>query len=161
MKLRNIILTLFALALLASCNKEEEVYEKRDVKVESVFDNIEGKEEEKPAEEAKEEKKEEPKKEEAEKPADNQEANQNPQNNQNPANKQNPADNNQANKQTKTANVLANLREGPTAFEENFILSVPAGSQVEFVEEIYQDGVAWSKVRFNGREGFIRSDLLR
>ena len=131
MKLRNIILSLFALALLASCNKEEEVYEKRDVKVESVFDNIEGKEEEKPAEEAKEEKKEEPKKEEAEKPADNQEANQNPQN------KQNPADNNQANKQTKTANVLANLREGPTSFEENFILSVPAGSQVEFVEEIY------------------------
>ena len=161
MKLRNIILTLFALALLASCNKEEEVYEKRDVKVESVFDNIEGKEEEKPAEEAKEEKKEEPKKEEAEKPAENPNANQNPQNNQNPVNKQNPADNNQANKQTKTANVLANLREGPTAFEENFILSVPAGSQVEFVEEIYQDGVAWSKVRFNGREGYIRSDLLR
>ena len=161
MKLRNIILTLFALALLASCNKEEEVYEKRDVKVESVFDNIEGKEEENPAEESKEEKKEEPKKEEAEKPAENPNANQNPQNNQNPANKQNPAGNNQANKQTKTANVLANLREGPTAYEENFILSVPAGSQVEFVEEIYQDGVAWSKVRFNGREGFIRSDLLR
>lgn len=161
MKLRNIILTLFALALLASCSKEEEVYEKRDVKVESVFDNIEAKKEEKPAEEAKEEKKEEPKKEEAEKPADNQEANQNPNANQNNANNQNPADNNQANKQTKTANVLANLREGPTAFEENFILSVPAGSQVEFVEEIYQDGVAWSKVRFNGREGYIRSDLLR
>lgn len=160
MKLRNIILSLFALALLASCSKEEEVYEKRDVKVESVFDNIEGKEE-KPAEEAKEEKKEEPKKEDADKPTDNQEANQNPNANQNPANNQNPVANNQANKQTKTANVLANLREGPTAYEENYILSVPAGSQVEFVEEIYQDGVAWSKVRFNGREGYIRSDLLR
>lgn len=149
MKLRNIILTLFALTLLASCSKEEEVYEKRDVKVESVFDNIEAKKEEKPAEQAKEEKKEEPKKEEAEKPAEKPEQN------------QAQANNNQANKQTKTTNVLANLREGPTSFEENFILSVPAESKVDFIEEIYQDGVSWSKVRFNGREGYIRSDLLR
>ena len=150
MKLRNIILTLCALALLASCSKEEEVYEKRDVKVESVFDNIEGKEEEKPAEEVKEEKKkEEPKKEEAEKPAEKPEQNQAQTNN------------NQPNQQTRTTNVLANLREGPTSFEENFILSVPAESKVDFIEEIYQDGVAWSKVRFNGREGYIRSDLLR
>lgn len=149
MKLRNIILTLFALTLLASCSKEEEVYEKRDVKVESVFDNIEAKKEEKPAEQAKEEKKEEPKKQEAEKPAEKPEQN------------QAQANNNQANQQTKTTNVLANLREGPTSFEENFILSVPAESKVDFIEEIYQDGVAWSKVKFNGREGFIRSDLLR
>lgn len=149
MKLRNIILTLFALTLLASCSKEEEVYEKRDVKVESVFDNIEAKKEEKPAEQAKEEKKEEPKKEEAEKPAEKPEQN------------QAQADKKQANQQTRTTNVLANLREGPTSFEENFILSVPAESKVDFIEEIYQDGVAWSKVRFNGREGYIRSDLLR
>lgn len=149
MKLRNIILTLFALTLLASCSKEEEVYEKRDVKVESVFDNIEAKKEEKPVEQAKEEKKEEPKKEEAEKPAEKPEQN------------QAQANNNQANQQKKTTNVLANLREGPTSFEENFILSVPAESKVDFIEEIYQDGVAWSKVRFNGREGYIRSDLLR
>ena len=41
MKMKKILLSLFALLVLASCNKEVETYEKKDVKVDSVFDNIE------------------------------------------------------------------------------------------------------------------------
>src|SRR5690625_3499816 len=136
MKLRKILLSFLAIILLASCNKETEVYEKKDVKVDSVFDNIEKKEEDKP-EEKKEEKAEDKKEEEnkekpeEEKADENKEEQQN-QENQTPVNPQQ----NQAN--TKQATVLVNMRETPNTYEENFILSIPQGNRVEFIEEVYQ-----------------------
>lgn len=159
MKFRKILLSFLAIILLASCNKETEVYEKKDVKVDSVFDNIEKKEEDKP-EEKKEEKAEDKKEEEnkekpeEEKADENKEEQQN-QENQTPVNPQQ----NQAN--TKEATVLVNMRETPNTYEENFILSIPQGNRVEFIEEVYQDGVAWSKIKYQNTVGFVRSDLLR
>lgn len=155
MKFRKILLSFLAIILLASCNKETEVYEKKDVKVESVFDNIESKDkEEKPLDnknvkaEDKVNKKDESSNNNAEKVED---INQN-EDNANP----------QANEMvSKEAAVLVNMRETPTTFEDNYILSIPEGNKVEIIEEVYQDGIAWSKIQYQNNIGYVRSDLLR
>ena len=160
MKIKKVLLPIFALLVLASCNKEVETYEKKDVKVDSVFDNIEKKsEEEKPEESKEEEKKEE------EKDQENKEENK-PQpeaNNNNNTENNNENNNNNQNQaaQTRQTTGLVNMRETPTANEDNYILSVPQGENVEFLEEVYQGEISWSKVRYQNTTGFIRSDLLR
>lgn len=160
MKIKKVLLPIFALLVLASCNKEVETYEKKDVKVDSVFDNIEKKsEEEKPEETKEEEKKEE------EKDQENKEENK-PQpeaNNNNNTENNNENNNNNQNQaaQTRQTTGLVNMRETPTADAENYILSIPQGENVEFIEEVYQGEISWSKVRYQNTTGFIRSDLLR
>lgn len=158
MKIKKVLLPIFALLVLASCNKEVETYEKKDVKVDSVFDNIEKKsEEEKPEESKEEEKKEEEaneNKEENKQEAEANNNNNNENNNENNNNNQNQA------AQTRQTTVLVNMRETPTANEDNYILSVPQGENVEFLEEVYQGEISWSKVRYQNTTGFIRSDLL-
>lgn len=148
MKIKKVLLPIFALLVLASCNKEVETYEKKDVKVDSVFDNIEKKSEEEKPEEKKEEEK----------------ANENKEENQ-PQPEKNNNDNNNNNQnqaaQTRQTTGLVNMRETPTADEENYLLSIPQGENVEFIEEVYQGEVSWSKVRYQNTTGFIRSDLLR
>ena len=159
MKIKKVLLPIFALLVLASCNKEVETYEKKDVKVDSVFDNIEKKsEEEKPEETKEEEKKEE------EKDQENKEENK-PQpeaNNNNNTENNNENNNNNQNQaaQTRQTTGLVNMRETPTADAENYILSIPQGENVEFIEEVYQGEISWSKVRYQNTTGFIRSDLL-
>ena len=155
--MKKILLPIFALLVLASCNKEVETYEKKDVKVDSVFDNIKKESEEEKKEEAKEEENKE-----EEKANENKEENQ-PETNTNNNNENNNENNNNQNQggQTRQTTVLVNMRETPTADAENFILSVPQGREVEFIEEVYQGDISWSKVRYQGSEGFIRSDLLR
>lgn len=158
MKIKKVLLPIFALLVLASCNKEVETYEKKDVKVDSVFDNIEKKsEEEKPEESKEEEKKEEEaneNKEENKQEAEANNNNNNENNNENNNNNQNQA------AQTRQTTGLVNMRETPTANEDNYILSVPQGENVEFLEEVYQGEISWSKVRYQNTTGFIRSDLL-
>lgn len=159
MKFRKILLSFLAIILLASCNKETEVYEKKDVKVDSVFDNIEKKEEDKP-EEKKEEKAEDKKEEENKEKPEEEKADENKkeQQNQEDQTPENPQENQENIKQ---AAVLVNMRETPTTNEENFILSIPEGDRVEFIEEVNQDGISWSKIRYQNTIGFVRSDLLR
>ena len=162
MKIKKVLLPIFALLVLTSCNKEVETYEKKDVKVDSVFDNIEEKSEEEKPEEAKEEEKKE-----EEKPQENNQENQqqaeaNNNNNEN-NNQNNNENNNNQNQQPQTRQTtgLVNMRETPTADAENYILSIPQGENVEFIEEVYQGEISWSKVRYQNTTGFIRSDLLR
>lgn len=151
MKIKKVLLPIFALLVLASCNKEVETYEKKDVKVDSVFDNIEKKSEEEKPEEKKEE----------EKDNENKEENQpQPEANNNNNNENNNNNQNQA-VQTRQTTGLVNMRETPTADEENYLLSIPQGENVEFLEEVYQGEISWSKVRYQNTTGFIRSDLLR
>ena len=158
MKIKKVLLPIFTLLVLASCNKEVETYEKKDVKVDSVFDNIEKKSEEEKPEEAKEEDKKEEvneNKEENQPEAEANNNNNNENNNENNNNNQNQA------AQTRQTVGLVNMRETPTAEEENYILSIPQGENVEFIEEVYQGEISWSKVRYQNTTGFIRSDLLR
>lgn len=125
------------------------------MKVDSVFDNIEKKsEEEKPEEKKEEEKDNENKEENQPQPEENNNDN-NENNNENNNNNQNQA------AQTRQTTGLVNMRETPTADEENYLLSIPQGENVEFVEEVYQGEISWSKVRYQNTTGFIRSDLLR
>lgn len=163
MKFRKILLSFLAIILLASCNKETEVYEKKDVKVDSVFDNIEKKEEDKP-EEKKEEKAEDKKEEENQDNKEDQtEDNQNPEtadtpDNTNDNNQANPPADNYGRKQT-TATV--NMRSTPNADIDNLVESVPGDAYVTVVEEQNINGINWSKVTYQGQTGYIRSDLLR
>lgn len=159
MKIKKVLLPVFALLVLTSCNKEVETYEKKDVKVDSVFDNIEKKsEEEKPEEAKEEEKKDEEANENKEENHPQPEANNN---NNNENNNENNNNNQNQAAQTRQTTGLVNMRETPTADEENYILSIPQGENVEFIEEVYQGEISWSKVRYQNTTGFIRSDLLR
>ena len=159
MKIKKVLLPVFALLVLTSCNKEVETYEKKDVKVDSVFDNIEKKsEEEKPEEAKEEEKKDEEANENKEENQPQPEANNN---NNNENNNENNNNNQNQASQTRQTTGLVNMRETPTADEENYILSIPQGENVEFLEEVYQGEISWSKVRYQNTTGFIRSDLLR
>lgn len=160
MKIKKVLLPIFALLVLASCNKEVETYEKKDVKVDSVFDNIEKKSEEEKPEETKEEEKKEEEKDQENKEENKPEAEANNNNNTENNNENNNNNQNQA-AQTRQTTGLVNMRETPTADAENYILSIPQGENVEFIEEVYQGEISWSKVRYQNTTGFIRSDLLR
>lgn len=122
MKLRRILLSSLAIIILSSCNKEVEVYEKKDIKVESVFDNIEKKNEEKEKSKEKKEEKKEDKKEKA----DNEDIKIEEKVNE----KLEETTQNVVN--IKQAAVLVNMRETPTTNEENFILSIPEGDRMKF-----------------------------
>lgn len=160
MKIKKVLLPIFALLVLASCNKEVETYEKKDVKVDSVFDNIEKKSEEEKPEETKEEEKKEEEKDQENKEENKPEAEANNNNNTENNNENNNNNQNQA-AQTRQTTGLVNMRETPTADAENYIRSIPQGENVEFIEEVYQGEISWSKVRYQNTTGFIRSDLLR
>lgn len=57
-----------------------------------------------------------------------------------------------------TSNV--NLRESPTTDEDNFITSVPGGESVEILEEVESNGEAWTKISYDGYEGFVNSNFI-
>lgn len=54
-----------------------------------------------------------------------------------------------------------NLRRGPSTNEDNIIASIPGNSQVKFLsEEEDENGEMWSRIFYEGQEGYVRSDLL-
>lgn len=130
MNIKKIIFSVFILLFLTACGKEEEVYEKRDVKVDSVFDKIEEKSSEE-TEKAQDENKENEKKEESE---ETQEENKNAQ-----------------------VTSTVNLRQSPNTEEDNVLGSIPGGSEIEIIENQGE----WSKISYQGRQGFVRSDLIQ
>ncbi|MSS77690.1 SH3 domain-containing protein [Anaerococcus sp. WCA-380-WT-2B] len=135
MNLKKVILSLFLIIILASCSKKEESYEKRDVKIDSVFDNVNLSKEDKKDNEAKEDLKED-----SNKVAENQD---------------------KADESTVArTNAEVNLRESPTTKEDNFITSLPNNAEVNILEEVQANGEAWLKISYRGREGFVKSDFV-
>lgn len=130
MNIKKIIFSIFILFFLTACGKEEEVYEKRDVKVDSVFDKIEEKSSEE-TEKTQDENKENENKEESE---ETQEENKNAQ-----------------------VTSTVNLRQSPNTEEDNVLGSIPGGSEIEIIENQGE----WSKISYQGRQGFVRSDLIQ
>ena len=130
MNIKKIIFSVFILIFLTACGKEEEVYEKRDVKVDSVFDKIEEKSSEE-TEKTQDENKENENKEESE---ETQEENKNAQ-----------------------VTSTVNLRQSPNTEEDNVLGSIPGGSEIEIIENQGE----WSKISYQGRQGFVRSDLIQ
>ena len=54
-----------------------------------------------------------------------------------------------------------NLRKSPTTNEDNYITEIPKDSEVNVYEQVSdENGDMWSKIDFNGNEGYVRSDLL-
>lgn len=149
MKLKYIISSALIILSLASCNKKEEDYQAKNVKVESVFDKVENGAKDEPKENAN------PKPE--EKAGENKD---NPKGeNQNNPNGDKKAEEANNKKKYKTRDTT-NMRSNPNTEEDNILVAVPGGREFEALEETdAQDGV-WIKLNFEGNTGFIRKDLL-
>lgn len=114
---------------LTSCEKKEETYQGKNVKVESVFDSAS---------------KDSPKDKKPEKK---------------PVNPAPPKEEKQAKKKYKTVDFI-NLRKTPTTQEDNIIASLSGGKVFEVLEEKQADDGVWIKVSFEGKEGYLKKDLL-
>ena len=54
-----------------------------------------------------------------------------------------------------------NLRRSPSTNEDNIIASIPGNSQVKLLsEEEDENGEMWSRIFYEGQEGYLKSDLL-
>lgn len=110
---------------LTSCEKKEETYQGKNVKVESVFDSA--------SKDSLKDKK--------------------------PVNPAPPKEEKQAKKKYKTVDFI-NLRKTPTTQEDNIIASLSGGKVFEVLEEKQADDGVWIKVSFEGKEGYLKKDLL-
>lgn len=152
MRIRKLIYSAIILFALTSCNKEEEHYESKNVKVDSVFDKADeskesdaDKDKSKNEDKAKEEKKE-------EKPADDKKAEENnQQENNNP-------DNNA--KKYRVENGV-NMRSEANTDADNIIAVIDPGTEITGLEEIEQNGKTWVKLEYQGQTGFVVKELLQ
>ena len=149
MKLKYIISSAFIILSLASCNKKEEDYQAKNVKVESVFDKVENGAKDEPKENAN------PKPE--EKAGENKD---NPKG----ENQNNPEGDKKAeeanNKKKYRTRDTTNMRSNPNTEEDNILVAVPGGREFEAIEETNAEDGVWIKLNFEGNTGFIRKDLL-
>lgn len=152
MRIRKFIYSAIILFALTSCNKEEEHYESKNVKVDSVFDKADDskeseadKDKSKNEDKAKEDKKE-------ENPADDKKAeNDNQQGNKDP-------DNNT--KKYRVENGV-NMRSEANTDADNIIAVIDPGTEITALEEIEQNGKTWVKLEYQGQTGFVVKELLR
>lgn len=152
MRIRKLVYATILLLALSSCNKEEEHYESKNVKVDSVFDKTED------ANKA-DDKKEEPAKE-----ADNNvnpaDKNPNPVNdNANNANNQPNPNDNQNQKKYRAQNAL-NMRSEANVDGDNVIAVIDPGTEITALEETEANGNTWIKLEYQGKTGFVVKDLL-
>lgn len=152
MRIRKFIYSAIILFALTSCNKEEEHYESKNVKVDSVFDKADDskesdadKEKSKNEDKAKEEKKE-------EKPADDKKAEEN-----------NQQENNNPDNNTKRYRVEngVNMRSEANTDADNIIAVIDPGTEITGLEEIEQNGKTWVKLEYQGQTGFVVKELLQ
>lgn len=139
MKIKYIICSLALLIALSSCEKKQEKYEKRDVNIDTVFDSssIES--------------------------ASIENTNSTEEDENNQENTSNIKENEQSNTNKRVLKAIdsINLRKSPTTGEDNYITEIPRDAQVNVYDEVSdENGDLWSKVEFDGSEGYVRSDLL-
>lgn len=147
MKLKYIISSALIILSLTSCNKKEEDYKAKNVKVESVFDKVENAPEDGPKENANPDQK-----------AEENQANPNGENQQNPEEDKKAEEAN--NKKKYKTRDTTNMRSNPNTEEDNVIVAVPGGREFEALEETNAEDGVWIKLNFEGNTGFIRKDLL-
>lgn len=133
MKIKYIVCSFALLLALSSCEKKQEKYEQRDVKIDTVFDNSNSN-------------------------VGIIEQNNNSEVN---SNEENVELNNNQDEETYRVTTNVNLRQTPTVDEDNYIDSIPANTEVVFIEEVENnDGETWSKIIYKGKTGFVSSDFL-
>ena len=152
MRIRKFIYSAIILFALTSCNKEEEHYESKNVKVDSVFDKADDsneseadKDKSKNEDKAKEEKKE-------EKPADDKKAEEN--------NQQENKDPDNNAKKYRVENGV-NMRSEANTDADNIIAVIDPGTEITGLEEIEQNGKTWVKLEYQGQTGFVVKELLQ
>lgn len=149
MKLKYIISSALIILSLASCNKKEEDYQAKNVKVESVFDKVENTQNDAPKDNNK--------------PNPEENAGEN-QVNPNGEDQGNPNEDKKAeeanNKKKYKTRDITNMRSNPNTEEDNVLVAVPGGREFEALEETNAEDGVWIKLNFEGNTGFIRKDLL-
>lgn len=149
MKLKYIISSAIIILSLASCNKKEEDYQAKNVKVESVFDKVENTQNDAPKD--------------GNNPNPDQNSGKN-QANPNGENQNNPNEDKKAeeanNKKKYKTRDTTNMRSNPNTEEDNILVAVPGGREFEALEETNAEDGVWIKLNFEGNTGFIRKDLL-
>ena len=153
MRIRKFIYSAIILFALTSCNKEEEHYESKNVKVDSVFDKADDskesesddKDKSKNEDKAKEEKKE-------EKPADDKKAEDD--------NQQGNKDHDNNTKKYRVENGV-NMRSEANTDADNIIAVIDPGTEITGLEEIEQNGKTWVKLEYQGQTGFVVKELLQ
>lgn len=133
MKIKYFVCSFALLLALSSCEKKQEKYEQRDVKIDTVFDNS------------------------------NSNVGIIDQNNNSEvnSNEDNVDLNNNQDGETYRVTTSVNLRQTPTVDEDNYIDAIPANSKVIFIEEIENNyGETWSKITYKGKTGFVASNFL-
>lgn len=152
MRIRKFIYSAIILFALTSCNKEEEHYDSKNVKVDSVFDKAyDSKESEADKDKSKnEDKAKEDKKE--ENPADGKKAeDDNQQGNNDP-------DNNTMKYRVENG---VNMRSEANTDADNIIAVIDPGTEITGLEEIEQNGKTWVKLEYQGQTGFVVKELLQ
>lgn len=153
MRIRKFIYSAILLFALTSCNKEEEHYESKNVKVDSVFDKADDskeseaddKDKSKNEDKAKEEKKEEKPADDKKAEDDNQQGNKDPDNN---------------TKKYRVENGV-NMRNEANTDADNIIAVIDPGTEITGLEEIEQNGKTWVKLEYQGQTGFVVKELLQ
>ena len=132
MKIKYIVCSFALILALSSCEKKQEKYEKRDVKIDTVCDKS------------------------------NSNAGNVDQNNNLEVNaSEESTDLNNNDGETYRVTTSVNLRETPTVDEDNYIDAIPANAEVIFIEEVENDnGESWSKITYKGKTGFVASNFL-
>lgn len=152
MRIRKFIYSAIILFALTSCNKEEEHYESKNVKVDSVFDKADDskeseadKDKSKNEDKAKEDKKEENPADDKKSEDDNQQGNNDPDNN---------------TKKYRVENGV-NMRSEANTDADNIIAVIDPGTEITGLEEIEQNGKTWVKLEYQGQTGFVVKELLQ
>ena len=133
MKIKYIVCSFALILALSSCEKKQEKYEQRDVKIDTVFDNS------------------------------NSNVGIIDQNNNSEvnSNEDNVDLNNNQDGETYRVTTSVNLRQTPTVDEDNYIDAIPANTEVIFIEEVENNnGETWSKIIYKGKTGFVASNFL-
>ena len=152
MRIRKFIYSTIILFALTSCNKEEEHYESKNVKVDSVFDKADdSKESEADKDKSKNEDKAKEDKKEEEKPADDKAEDNNQQGNKDPDN----------NTKKYRAENGVNMRSEANTDADNIIAVIDPGTEITGLEEIEQNGKTWVKLEYQGQTGFVVKELLQ
>lgn len=157
MRIRKLVYATILLLALSSCNKEEEHYESKNVKVDSVFDKTD--DSDKADDKNQDTKNEQPAKEADNNvnPADN---NPNPvDDNQNNANNQPNHNEDQNAKKYRAQNAL-NMRSEASVDGDNVIAVIDPGTEITALEETEANGNTWIKLEYQGKTGFVVKDLL-
>lgn len=147
MKNKSLILLLFFVINITACNRKDEVYESKDVEVESVFDKIETSETDENKTETEKYSETSIKRDETEELSEDDVSEAIPETEETVTT-------------SKMTLVNLNLRSSPEIKEDNILMVIPSYSTVKIIKEDVGTNKKWVKIETNGYEGYVDSGSL-